>query len=178
MHPHRRWRNLNGYIWTSDLAGPKSHGSTTVLGRRAVKPSILFFAMGASAIVGLLVSAYLTVLSLNPPSSCPVGDFSIFSCNEILWSEYSHFYGVSVALLGLIWFIIAAGLLVMTWRNERLIRIVFAWSILGAAGVVAFVYTEIFLLGSVCPLCTIAHVSGLAILGLSAFALRNPRMTA
>ena len=143
-----------------------------------MKRSILFFAMGTCTLVGLLVSAYLTFLSLSPPSSCPVGDFSIFSCDEVIWSEYSHFNGVSVALLGLIWFIIAAGLLALAWRNGRLIRIVVAWSLLGAAGVVAFVYTEIFLLGSICPLCTIAHVSGLAILALSAFALRRPLVTA
>jgi uncharacterized membrane protein len=143
-----------------------------------MKRSVLFFAMGTCTLVGLLVSAYLTFLSFNAPSSCPVGDLRFFSCNEVLWSEYSHLYGVSVALLGLVWFIIAAGLLVVTWRNERLVRIVFAWSMLGAAGVVVFVYTEIFLLGSICPLCTIAHLSGLAILALSALALRRPRVTA
>jgi len=80
---------------------------------------------------------------------------------------------VSVALLGLIWFIIAAGLLAVAWRNEWFIRILLVWSMFGAAGVVAFVYTEIFLLGSICPLCTIAHISGLAILALSALALRR-----
>ena len=143
-----------------------------------MKRSILFFAMGASTLVGLLVSAYLTFLSFNPPSSCPVGDLRFFSCDEVLWSEYSHFYGVSVALLGLIWFIIAAGLLAVAWRNDRFVRIVFAWGVLGAAGVVAFVYTEIFLLSSICPLCTIAHLSGLAILAFSAFALRRPLVTA
>jgi uncharacterized membrane protein len=143
-----------------------------------MRRNFLFFAMGASILVGLLVSAYLTFLSFNPPSSCPVGDFGFFSCNEVLWSEYSHFYGVSVALLGLVWFIIAAGLLAVAWRNERFVRILFAWSMLGAAGVVAFVYTEIFLLDSICPLCTIAHLSGLAILALSAFALRRPLITA
>jgi uncharacterized membrane protein len=129
-------------------------------------------------LVGLLVSAYLTVLSFSPPSSCPIGDLGFFSCNEVLWSKYSHFYGASVALLGLIWFIIAAGLLAVAWRNERFVRIVFAWSMLGAVGVAAFVYTEIFLLGSVCPLCTIAHLSGIAILALSALALRRPPVTA
>jgi uncharacterized membrane protein len=143
-----------------------------------MKRSILFFAMGTCTLIGLLVSAYLTFLSFNPPSSCLVGDFSFSSCNEVLWSEYSHFYGVSVALLGLVWFIIAAGLLAVAWRNEWFVRIVFAWSMFGAAGVVVFVYTEIFLLGSICPLCTIAHISGLAILALSAFALRRPLVTA
>jgi uncharacterized membrane protein len=140
--------------------------------------NVFFYGSFGCVLAGLLVSAYLTYLSIMPPTSCPVGDIGFFSCNSVIWSEYSHFYGVSVALLGLVWFIVAAGLLALAWRNERLIRIVVAWSLLGAAGVVAFVYTEIFLLGSVCPLCTIAHLSGLAMLALSILAMRRPLETA
>jgi len=123
--------------------------------------------------LGLLVSAYLTYLSLVPPTSCIVGEFSVFSCDRVIWSEYSHFYGVSVALLGFGWFVIASCLLLIAWRSERYIRAVFAWSLLGAAGVAAFVYTEVFLVRSICPLCTIAHISGLAILAFSAASLRT-----
>jgi uncharacterized membrane protein len=142
-----------------------------------MKQNILFFAMGVLVLVGLLDSAYLTLLSLSPPSSCPVGDFAVFSCSEVLWSEYSHFHGVSVALLGLGWFVVAAGLLLLAWNDDRFIRIVVAWSTVGAAGVVDFVYTEIFLLESICSLCTIAHISGLAILAISVLALRRPPST-
>jgi uncharacterized membrane protein len=124
-------------------------------------------------VVGLLMSAYLTYLSLMPPTSCPVGEFSIFSCNDVIYSEYAHFYGISVAVLGLGWFIIALGLIMIARRDSRFIRGIVLWSILGAAGVAGFVYTEIFLLGSICPLCTIAHVAGLAILGLSIASTRT-----
>jgi len=137
----------------------------------------LFCGMLGFAAVGLLVSAYLTYLSFTPPTSCPISSYGIFSCDEVIWSKYSHFYGVSVALLGLGWFIIVLVLLVLTWRDERFMRAVAAWSLLGAAGVAAFVYTEVFLLGSICPFCTIAHLSGLAILVLSVFALRAPQET-
>jgi len=85
------------------------------------------------------------------------------------------FHGVSVALLGLGWFVIVSSLLLIAWRSEKYIRAVFAWSLLGACGVVAFVYTEIFLLGSICPLCTIAHLSGLGILASSIFCLQQRR---
>ena len=123
--------------------------------------------MVASALVGLVDSAYVAYLSFSPPTSCPVGDFSIFSCNEVIYSKYAYVYGVSVALLGLGWFIIACGLIMVAWRDERFMRGVVVWSILGAVGVAGFVYTEIFLLGSICVLCTIAHIAGLAILALS-----------
>ena len=134
--------------------------------------NLLIWAMMASALVGLVDSAYLTYLSFSPPTSCPVGDFSIFSCNEVIYSKYAYVYGVSVALLGLIWFIIACGLILIARRDERFMRGLVAWSLLGAVGVAGFVYTEIFLLRSVCVLCTIAHLAGLAILALSAASLR------
>jgi uncharacterized membrane protein len=133
---------------------------------------VLFWVMIASALLGLLMSAYLTYLSLMPPTSCPVGEFSIFSCNDVIYSEYAHFYGISVAMLGLGWFAVALGLIMIAWRDSRFIRVIVLWSVLGAAGVAGFVYTEIFLLGSICPLCTIAHIAGLAILALSIVSMR------
>jgi uncharacterized membrane protein len=135
--------------------------------------NVLVWAMVASALAGLVDSVYLAYLSLSPPTSCPVGDFSIFSCNEVIYSQYAHIYGVSVALLGLGWFIIACGLILIAWRDERFMRGVVVWSILGAVGVAGFVYTEIFLLGSICVLCTIAHLAGLAILALSIASVRT-----
>ena len=81
----------------------------------------LVWAMMALALVGLIDSAYLAYLSLSPPTSCPVGEFSIFSCNEVIYSQYSHVYGISVAMLGLGWFILALGLILVAWRNARVI---------------------------------------------------------
>jgi uncharacterized membrane protein len=134
----------------------------------------LVWAMIALALVGLIDSAYLAYLSLSPPTSCPVGEFSIFSCNEVIYSQYAHVYGISVAMLGLGWFILALGFIFVAWRNARFIYGVLVWSLLGAVGVAGFVYTEIFLLGSICLLCTIAHVMGLAILALSVAYIRAP----
>jgi uncharacterized membrane protein len=134
--------------------------------------AFLFWAMIVSALVGLFMSAYLVYLTLMPPTSCPVGEFSIFSCNEVIYSQYADFYGISVAMLGLGWFIIAFPLILVTRRDRRFVRAVVVWSLLGAVGVAGFVYTEIFLLESICPLCTIAHIAGLAILVLSIASMR------
>jgi uncharacterized membrane protein len=136
----------------------------------------LFALMAISAVVGLSMSAYLTYLSSTPPTVCPVGDYGVFSCTDVIWSEYAHFYGVSVAMLGLGWFIIALGLIIVAWRNEASVVGMVAWSVLGAVGVAGFVYTEIFLLGSICQLCTITHIAGLVILALSIVALRDHRL--
>ena len=149
---------------------------TAIAGLR-MNRNLLFWNLMVFDVVGLLMSAYLTYLSFVPPTSCIVGTYSIFSCNEVLWSKYSHIYGVSVALLGLGWFVVVSLLLLLARHNERYTRAIVAWSILGAAGVSAFVYTEVFLLRTICQLCTVAHISGLAILVLSILTLRTRRET-
>jgi uncharacterized membrane protein len=83
-------------------------------------------AMIVSALVGLTDSAYLTYLSFSPPTSCPIGEFSIFACNEVIYSQYAHVYGISVALLGFGWFLIALGLILVTRRKgvqNELVRV-------------------------------------------------------
>jgi uncharacterized membrane protein len=45
--------------------------------------------------------------------------------------------------------------------------------LVGVAGVAGFVYTELFLLRTVCPLCTVTNLAGLAIFALSAASLRS-----
>jgi len=134
----------------------------------------LFCGMLGFAAAGLLVSAYLTYLSFTPPTSCPIVSYGIFSCDEVIWSKYSHFYGVSVALLGLAWFIVALGLILLAWRDGRFMLSLLAWSLLGVAGVAGFVYTEVFLLEAICPLCTIVHILGLAIFAFSIVGMRTP----
>jgi uncharacterized membrane protein len=136
----------------------------------------LFALMVTSAVVGVMMSAYLAYLSSTPPTVCPVGDYGVFSCTDVIWSEYAYFYGVSVAMLGLGWFIIALGLIIVAWQNEPAIIGMVAWSVLGAVGVAGFVYTEIVLLGSICQLCTITHIAGLTILALSTVSLRDYKL--
>lgn len=137
------------------------------MNRNTLSLSMLWFAT-----TGTLVSASLSYLSHEPPPSCLTGYYSIgLSCDELFWSEYTQFYGVSVALLGLAWFVIVLGLIVLARHDERFMRSVVAWSILGGAGVVGFVYNEI-LIGSTFPLWTTAHLMVLAILVFSIVSLR------
>jgi len=127
------------------------------------------------AAAGLAVSGYLTYLSLVPPTSCGIDDFSIFSCDEVIWSQYSHFCGIPVALLGLAWFTLALGLIFLTWCNRELTFVLLAWTSIGVPGVAGFVYTEVFLLKSICLWCTVAHIFGIAVFSLSIAAIRIQR---
>jgi len=104
-----------------------------------VKTHLTVWGLLTFAILGLCMSGYLTYLSMMPPPSCPVGEFGAFSCNEVIYSQYARVYGISVALLGLGWFVVALGLIVFAWRDQRLMWAVVAWSMLGAAGIAGFV---------------------------------------
>jgi len=50
----------------------------------------LFALMAISAVVVLMISAYLTNLSSTPPTACPVGDHTVSSCTDIISSEYAY----------------------------------------------------------------------------------------
>ena len=50
----------------------------------------LFALMAISAVVVLMISAYLTNLSSTPPTACPVGDYTVPSCTDIISSEYAY----------------------------------------------------------------------------------------
>jgi uncharacterized membrane protein len=141
--------------------------------RRIMNQRTSFFAMLAFGVIGLLTSTYLTYLSMMPPTSCPIGEFAFLSCNEVIYSTYAKVFGVSVAVLGLDWFVVALGLILLAQRSRRFRYSLVAWSLLGTVGVTGFVYTEVFLVGALCPFCTIAHAMGIAVLILSLLSLRN-----
>jgi uncharacterized membrane protein len=118
------------------------------------------------SLAGLVLSGYLAWPELAAPDGvCPLN--GPLGCSPVASSAYSTIGGVPVALLGAIWFLVAVLLAVRAISAENWLKFQFAWSILGAAGVVGLAYIELFLIGSVCWLCTLAHSIGTAILILS-----------
>ena len=76
-------------------------------------------------------------------------------------------------MLGLAWFVVALGLIVLARSIQRFLPIVVVWSLIGLVGVAWFVYVEVFLIGSICLLCTLAHLMGVLILVSAIVALRS-----
>jgi len=117
------------------------------------------------ALLGLVVSAYLTVEHFTSPAilACPEG--ATLNCAKVTSSVWSSLLGVPVALLGLLFFAVMA-LLVSPpgWRRRALdpVRVVGA-----AAGVVMALYlvgVELFGVDALCLWCTGAHLCALALL--------------
>lgn len=108
---------------------------------------------------GLLVAGYLTLVHYTGlPLACP--SQGAIDCEAVLSSRYATVAGVPTALLGVAWF---AAALVLLWRRPAWLR---PWAWIGAAAVVALVYTELFLVGAICLWCSTVHALVLAILVL------------
>lgn len=119
------------------------------------------------AIPGLLSSAYLAYHAAFPQSLlyCPTS--GPLDCNQVTSSPYSMLFGVSVAYLGLGWFVVVLSLLALR-RTGPLFTL---WT-LAVAFVAYLVGAEVFLIHSVCVYCTVAHASAV-LLGLPVTKLRD-----
>ena len=126
----------------------------------------LSWTIASLAIIGAAISIYLTIYSVDLQSgACTLSDY--FSCSAVLSSSYSKFGGIPTASFGIVWFIVAATMCVWASRNEALLKYLLGWSLVGLLSVFILVYTEIFLVGAVCPLCTAVHILVIAILVLT-----------
>ena len=134
----------------------------------------LNWAIAVLSLVGLAVSGYLTWSDFAISGEvCPINGF--FQCSVVTSSAYSRIGGVPIALLGAFWFLVALMLAVRVAIKKRWVEFQLAWSVLGTAGVIGLVYIELFLIGSVCALCTLAHSIGIAILILTLAIWRGRR---
>jgi uncharacterized membrane protein len=119
------------------------------------------------ALVGIGVAGYLTWYEMVVPVGvCPI-NVGYISCSAALTSQYSRIDGISVASLGLAWFLGALLLVALTAGNRTYLNFLFAWSLIAVVGVVGLFLIEVLLLGEICPLCTSAHVSSLAITAIA-----------
>jgi uncharacterized membrane protein len=112
-------------------------------------------------LLGIAVSADLTVAHYTTPKllSCP--DTGIINCAKVTTSVYSEIHGVPMALLGLIFFLgMLPFNLPVAWRspNPLIRRLRLAGSTSGILMVFYLVYTELFRLNAICLYCTSVHV--------------------
>jgi len=118
------------------------------------------------AALGLGISGYLTWYSyVIAVGVCPLNGY--FTCSAVLTSSYSKIAGVPVALLGALWFVAVMPLSVLVSKDDKWLSFLLGWSVLGVAGVVGLQYIQIFLVRSICPLCTSAHIVGIMILAVT-----------
>jgi uncharacterized membrane protein len=106
-------------------------------------------------LIGVSASTYLLSQTLDPsiPLVCPTNGF--VDCAKVTSSIYSHLFGVPVALLGVLWFL---GVLGATF-SKTLSELLFPLWVIGLIFVGYLVFTELFLIHSICEYCTVVHIA-------------------
>lgn len=127
---------------------------------------ILIIVLG---IIGLLTSVYLIKSHYTPPiegALCDLGE--TVSCSVVNTSIYSELFNVSVAVLGVIWFVVLLFMCRSVLKKDKVVvALMLGWSVIGALFVVYMIIAEI-ILQALCPACTVVHVVVFITLLLSA----------
>lgn len=121
----------------------------------------LVLSVAGVAVAGNLTYAHYT--STKALGACP--DTGFINCAKVTTSQYSHIFGLPVAVLGLAFFLAMIPLnLPVAWRSQwrplRLGRV--AATVVGVGMICWLIVAELFRLHSICLYCTVVH--GLTVL--------------
>ena len=159
--------------------------------RRTAVALLVFCLLGLGASVG---SSYVHYRLLSDPGYASFCDFSsTWNCETVYESPYGAFWGVPVAVAGVIWFVGATLLVAAGWprsgqapetpakprgkrppaesRRDHLAEsapaYLFVWSVIGLAFVLYLGYASLFVLRTFCILCLVTYVGVIGVFLLS-----------
>jgi uncharacterized membrane protein len=140
-------------------------------GRREIPLGVVVAGL-VLCLVGLGVATYLTIEHYNSSLQLACPDTGTINCHKVTTSKYSEVAGVPVAVLGLVYFVVALPLFSpQAWRSAssrvRLAR--FAWVGVGMLSVLYLVWAEFFGVSAICLWCTSVHVITFLLFLLVAF---------
>ena len=141
--------------------------------------------MSLSALVGLgfaAASTWVHYRILQDPLYSSVCDVNAtFSCTEAYTSRFGSVGGVSVALIGVLYFAFALLVIALCQRSaaarQNLPHYIFGVATLGLAGVLYLAYASFFVLKTVCLLCAGTYAAIIALFLLSGSAAKDPMST-
>jgi uncharacterized membrane protein len=137
-----------------------------------------------TSLIGLVDSLYLTWIKFSHREAfCLPG---IGDCETVNTSRYAEFYGIPVALLGALTYVVI--LLVLTAENRTIFSFpikpdhckmaVFGISLFGVIYSGYLTYVELVVLQALCPFCVISAITILIIFIIAAVRLiNNPQKT-
>ncbi|MFF0575154.1 vitamin K epoxide reductase family protein [Streptosporangium saharense] len=137
-------------------------------GRAPERPRWLLVATLLLSVVGLAISAYLTLAHYDTAIRLVCAENSTIDCASVTSSSYSELMGIPVPVLGLLFFAAITALTTpWAWRSASpLIRWVRLGSVIvGVLFVVYLVSAELLVLGKICLWCTAVHVITMALFG-------------
>ena len=107
------------------------------------------------AILGVLVSIYMTIFKLTSNNAMCLGSGD---CSTVNASKYSSVYGIPVAFVGVLGYLAILGVLIMQDRGMDFFKkngllVLFGLVITGFLFTLYLIYLEIFVIKALCPFC-------------------------
>jgi len=109
-------------------------------------------------VIGLLVAGYLSVVELSGDvPSCGI----ISGCEEVARSPYNNFFGIPVAVFGVVLSVALLSLALAWWKTDiyGLLLGHYALSLVGVIFDGWFLYVQVFIITKVCIWCVTYEVS-------------------
>ncbi len=119
------------------------------------------------SVIGLAISGYLTLVHYTTTVKLACSATGTINCEKVTTSPQSMVGGIPVALMGVVFFVVALLLcLPAAWRaGERWVQIArLVWVFLGIAWVFRLLYAELFQIDAICLWCTAVHVVTFALM--------------
>jgi uncharacterized membrane protein len=113
------------------------------------------------ALLGLGMSTYLTVVHFVGNQILACTSNSVFNCEAVITSPQSYVFGIPVAVLGLVYYVVMAGVCSpWAWRaSDRRVHLGrLAMVVVGIGFVLYLISAELLIVKSICELCTTVHV--------------------
>ena len=122
----------------------------------------------ALAVLGLLVSIYMTIFKLTENQSMCLGNGG---CSVVNNSRFAEIYGVPVAVVGVAGYATILAELLLSRRSQFLqaneTMITFGLALAGFLFTVYLIYVELALIHALCPFCITSQVSMTLLFALS-----------
>jgi len=137
---------------------------------------LLYRSSLALAVLGVLVSTYMTVFKLTENASMCLGNGG---CSVVNSSKYAEVFGIPVAIVGVGGYLAILLLLWMEGRNPMLgengTMLIFGLALIGFLFTVYLVYVELALIHALCPFCVTSQITMTILFALSIIRLvRQP----
>ncbi|MCP4166125.1 MAG: vitamin K epoxide reductase family protein [Chloroflexi bacterium] len=115
----------------------------------------------ALSVLGVGIAGYLSWVKLTDTEAVCGG---IGNCSSVQSSQYAYIFGISVAYLGLLLYILLLAVAVYNLRAPEAQRgwselAVFGIAMTGATFSAYLTYTEVFLLKDICPWCVASFIN-------------------
>jgi uncharacterized membrane protein len=133
-----------------------------------VPPAWAWPATLSLGLIGLAISAYLTIVHYSSSVTLACTSNGTINCEKVTSSPQSELLGVPVALWGSVYFVVLiAACLPWAWTSRapaiRIARMVLV--VAGVGMVLRLIYAELFEIDAICLWCTAVHVVMVALFG-------------